>query len=68
MLQGARWQVEEGPTINRSQLRLRLHQQQANRLAAFNAAIRSLQADGTLARIVARYAPQAHVAGPVEIR
>ena len=68
MLQGARWQVEEGSTINRSQLRLRLHQQQANRLAAFNAAIRSLQADGTLARIVARYAPQAHVAGPVEIR
>ena len=30
MLQGARWQVEEGPTINRPQLRLRLHQQQAN--------------------------------------
>ncbi|MDV5860331.1 hypothetical protein QM298_05030 [Pseudomonas mendocina] len=33
-----------------------------------NAAIRSLQAEGTLARIVARYAPQAHVVGPVEIR
>ena len=67
-LQAPRWQVEEGPTINRSQLRLRLHRDLAGRLKAFNAAIRSLQADGTLARIVARYAPQAHVAGQVEIR
>lgn len=66
--QAPRWQVEEGPTINRSQLRLRLHRDLAGRLDAFNAAIRSLQADGTLARIVARYAPQAHVAGQVEIR
>ncbi|VXB42142.1 substrate-binding periplasmic protein [Pseudomonas sp. 8O] len=67
-LQAPRWQVEEGPTINRSQLRLRLHRQLAGRLEVFNAAIRSLQADGTLARIVARYAPKAHVAGQVEIR
>lgn len=57
-LQVSRWKaVEEGPTINRSQLRLRLHRDLAGRLEAFNAAIRSLQADGTLARIVARYAP-----------
>ena len=67
-LQAPRWQVEEGPTINRSQLRLRLHRQLAGRLEVFNAAIRSLQADGTLARIVARYAPKAHVVGQVEIR
>lgn len=60
--------VEEGPTINRSQLRLRLHRQLAGRLEVFNAAIRSLQVDGTLARIVARYAPKAHVVGLVEIR
>lgn len=56
--QASRWEeVEEGPTINRSQLRLRLHRDQADRLEAFNAAIRALQADGTLARIVANYAP-----------
>ena len=67
-LQAPRWQVDEGPTINRSQLRLRLHRDLVGRIDAFNAAIRSLQADGTLARIVARYAPQAHVAGQVEIR
>lgn len=67
-LQASRWQVEEGPTVNRSQLRLRLHRDFAGRLDAFNAAILSLQADGTLARIVSRYAPQAHVAGQVEIR
>ena len=67
-LQAPRWQVEEGPTINRSQLRLRLHRQLAGRLEVFNAAIRSLQVDGTLARIVARYAPKAHVVGLVEIR
>jgi len=67
-LQAPRWQVEEGPTFNRSQLRLRLHRDLAGRLDVFNVAIRSLQADGTLARIVARYAPQAHVAGQVEIR
>lgn len=62
------WQVEEGPVISRSQLRLRLHRQLAGRLGEFNAAIRSLQEDGTVARIVARYAPKAHVVGQVEIR
>ena len=67
-LQVSGGRVQEGPTIHRSPLRLRLHRLQASRLAAFNAAIRSVQADGTLARIVARYAPQAHVAGQVEIR
>lgn len=67
-LQAPSWRVEEGPTFHRSQLRLRLHRDQVGRLKAFNAAIRSLQDDGTLARIVARYAPQAYVAGQGEIR
>ena len=67
-LRAPRWQVEEGPTIHRSQLRLRLHRDQLERLEAFNVAIRSLRRDGTLARIVAKYAPQAHVVGPGEIR
>lgn len=67
-LRSPRWQVEEGPTIHRSQLRLRLHRNLRGRLEAFNAAIRSLQKDGTLARIVAKYAPQAHVVGQGEIR
>lgn len=67
-LRSPRWQVEEGPTIHRSQLRLRLHRDLLVRLEAFNTAIRSLQKDGTLARIVAKYAPQAHVVGQGEIR
>ncbi len=67
-LQAPRWQVEEGPTIHRSQLRLRLHRKLQGRLEAFDAAIRSLQKDGTLAQIVAKYAPQAHVVGKGEIR
>ena len=67
-VQASRWRVEEGPVINRSQLRLRLHPSLAERLAAFNAAVVALQLDGTLARIVARHAPQAHVAGEGEIR
>ncbi len=67
-LRGTRWQVEEGPTIHRSQLRLRLHRDRLGRLEAVNAAIRSLQNDGTLARIVAKYAPQPHVVGQGEIR
>jgi len=67
-LQAPPWNVEEGPVINRSQLRLRLHPALAGRLAAFNAAIVALQRDGSLARIVARHAPQAHVAGKGEIR
>lgn len=62
------WRVEEGPVINRSRLRLRLHRNLSTRLESFNAAIRALQSDGTLARIVARYTPQAHVAGQEEIR
>lgn len=67
-LQAPRWQVEEGPTIHRSQLRLRLHRKLQGRLEVFDAAIRSLQKDGTLAQIVAKYAPQAHVVGKGEIR
>ncbi|WFC63657.1 ABC transporter substrate-binding protein [Pseudomonas sp. REST10] len=67
-LQAPSWQVEEGAVINRSQLRLRLHRDHAGHLAAINEAIRALQEDGTLARIVAEYAPQAHVAGQGEIR
>lgn len=56
-LRSPRWQVEEGPVIHRVQLRIRLHRAHADRLQALNAAIREIQADGTLTRIVARYAP-----------
>ncbi len=67
-LQAPSWQVEEGPIIHRSQLRMRLHRDLLGRREAFDAAIRSLQQDGTLTRIVARYAPQPYVAGQGEIR
>ncbi len=52
-----RWRVEEGPVIHSSQLRLRLHRDYRQWLGSMDAAIRSMQQDGTLARIVARYAP-----------
>ncbi|MGG2399633.1 substrate-binding periplasmic protein [Pseudomonas sp. SH1-B] len=67
-LQAPNWQVEEGAVIHRSELRLRLHRQYAGRLEAINSAIRTMQMDGTIAHIVAEYAPQAHMAGQGEIR
>lgn len=69
-----RWLVEEGPVINRSDLRIRLHRDQAQWLGALNAAIASMQKDGSIDRIVDRYLSsqatkeQARVAAKGEIR
>ncbi|WP_256665873.1 ABC transporter substrate-binding protein [Pseudomonas sp. 8Z] len=68
------WQVEEGPLINQSELRIRLHRDQAQWLGALNRAIASLHKDGSMARILARYLSpqdleeQAHMAAKGEIR
>lgn len=69
-----RWQVEEGPVINQSELRIRLHRDQAQWLDALNAAITGLHQDGSIRRILARYLSpedareQARMAAQGEIR
>lgn len=68
------WQVEVGPVINHSDLRIRLHRDQAQWLEAVNAAITSMHEDGSLARILTRYSSteqgegMAHVVVQGEIR
>lgn len=52
-----RWRVEEGAIIHRSSLRLRLHREYGQWLGSIDTAIQSMQRDGTLARIIATYAP-----------
>lgn len=69
-----RWQVEEGPVINRSELRIRLHRDQVQWLDALNAAISGLHKDGSIRRILTRYlspeeaGEQARMAAQGEIR
>jgi ABC-type amino acid transport substrate-binding protein len=57
--------VELGPVISRSTLRMRLHRSRAEWLVPLNEAISRLRENGTLARIVQRYAiphgSEAHV-------
>ena len=48
-------QIELGPLVNRSELRMRLHRSRAELLGPLNAAIGRLRANGTLARIIQRY-------------
>ena len=43
--------------INSSELRIRLHRSRAELLPALNAAITQLRRDGSLQRIMSRYAP-----------
>lgn len=43
--------------INSSELRIRLHRSRAELLPALNAAIAQLRRDGSLQRIMSRYAP-----------
>lgn len=47
--------IEQGPVVNRSELRIRLHSSHAEMLNPLNAAIARIRADGTLAQIVQRY-------------
>ena len=56
-LQSGSARVEEGPVINSSELRIRLHRSRAELLPALNAAIAQLRRDGSLQRIMSRYAP-----------
>ena len=56
-LQSGKVRVEEGPVINSSELRIRLHRSRAELLPALNGAIAELRRDGSLQRIMARYAP-----------
>ncbi|SUD18707.1 substrate-binding periplasmic protein [Aquipseudomonas alcaligenes] len=56
-LQSGAARVEEGPVINSSELRIRLHRSRAELLPALNAAIAQLRRDGSLQRIMSRYAP-----------
>lgn len=56
-LQSGSARVEEGPVINSSELRIRLHRSRAELLPALNGAILDLRRDGSLQRIMARYAP-----------
>lgn len=48
--------IEQGPVVNRSELRIRLHSSRAELLEPLNAAIARLRDDGTLAKILRRYA------------
>lgn len=47
--------IEQGPIVNRSELRIRLHRSRADMLKPLNAAIARIRADGALAKISKRY-------------
>lgn len=57
-LDALRIRVEQGPVINSSELRIRVHRSRPDLLAPLDAAIARLRKDGSLARIVQAYAPQ----------
>lgn len=59
-LRSAKVRVEQGPVINRSELRMRLHLSHAHLLPSFNAAIAELRRDGSLRRIMAAYVNPGH--------
>lgn len=54
-LAGQAARIEQGPVVNRSELRMRLHSSRAELLEPLNAAIARLRGDGTLEKIVRRY-------------
>lgn len=54
-LSGLTEQIELGPVINRSALRVRVHRTRADLLVPLNAAIAKVRQDGTLANIVEHY-------------
>ncbi|WAC44368.1 transporter substrate-binding domain-containing protein [Pseudomonas sp. SL4(2022)] len=54
-IRGHAVRIEQGPVVNRSELRIRLHSSRADMLKPLNAAIARIRADGTLAKIVLRY-------------
>lgn len=56
-LQAGKERLEEGPVINSSELRIRLHRSRAELLPALNAAIAAMRRDGSLQRIMATYSP-----------
>ncbi|OEC32815.1 hypothetical protein A7D25_22130 [Pseudomonas sp. 21C1] len=54
-IRGHAARIKQGPVVNRSELRIRLHKSRADMLKPLNAAIARIRENGTLAKILKRY-------------